>query len=206
MNRKAGYVVIAALIVLVAAAPFLAAINGENSGDDTKVNKDVIRTRAFSVNSDSVKVNTSAKGTVFIKGAEGIPEHVQIVARIEIDPDDPGGVVFHIPVKWHISGITSSYPENKTQATPADYVTTLTTADPLREWNAMIGIGCDFFTCAPTRGGGGTVVIDLVPDKNAVPQSENCSIMVAVGSDERNGTKIVGPDYVKVPLSLTDNG
>jgi len=44
------------------------------------VNENIIEVKSFSVNSDSTEMNILAKGTVFIKRADGIPEHVQIVA------------------------------------------------------------------------------------------------------------------------------
>jgi len=94
---------------------------------DTAVNEKVVQSRSFIVNSVSTNLNTSAKGTVFIKGKEGRTEQIQIVASIEIDPIDWGGVAFYIPDQWY-SNIISSYPENKTQSKHVDYVATWTTA------------------------------------------------------------------------------
>ncbi|NIK75520.1 hypothetical protein FHS15_000620 [Paenibacillus castaneae] len=102
-------------------------------------------------------MKTAAKGTIFVKGNEGKVEQVQIIASIEIDPNDWGGVAFYIPPKWHISNIMISYPENKTQSKPADYVATWTTADTENEWKAWIEVGRDR-SYRPTGGGTGTVV------------------------------------------------
>ncbi|MDD4572230.1 MAG: hypothetical protein PHN47_07110 [Clostridia bacterium] len=72
--------------------------NSNSTGENaTTVNENIIESRGFSVNSDSTEMNTLAKGTVFIKGTEGIPEQVQIIAWIEIDSNDWGGVNFYIP-------------------------------------------------------------------------------------------------------------
>lgn len=54
------------------------------------------------------------KGPVYIRGDEGVPTYIQIVASIEIGPNDWGGVAFYIPDK----NIISSYPENKPQSKP----------------------------------------------------------------------------------------
>ncbi|WP_202080437.1 hypothetical protein [Caldalkalibacillus salinus] len=169
----------------------------ENLVHDTAVNEKVDQIRDFSVNTDSTDLNTSVKGTVFIRGEEGIPEHVQIVASIEIDPNDWGGVAFYVPDKWYISNIKSSFTANETQSKPRDYVSTWTTEE--HERNAFIEVGRD------TGGGTGTLVIDIVPDQNVINPSETFNISVSVGSDEKNGTKIVGTDSISVPISLTDN-
>ena len=203
MNQKTGYILVAvAVFILITAAVFFTGcIKEENSYDGTNVNKDVIQIKKFSVNSESSDVNTSAKGTIFVKGAGEVPENVQIVALIAIDPDDWGGVSFDIPTGWQISGITSSYPENDSIATPADYVSTWTTADPDYEWNSRIEVGRDRgFT--QTKGGTGTVVIELVPVDMAI-RPDTADLLIAVGSDEKDGTRIVGTDYVEIPLSFT---
>lgn len=174
------------------------------SKKDIVVNDNIIHTKGFDVSSDSSEMNTSAKGTVYIKGSEKIPEKVQIVVLIEIDPNDWGGVVFYVPDGWSVSGITSSYPENEIQTIPMDYVATWTTADMKSEWKTMIEVGRDR-SYIPTGGGTGTVVIDLIPNKNVMQRPETFTTMVSVGSDERDGVKIVGTDSitVEIPLSST---
>lgn len=196
------------LLIICIAALLLSCKNTSISNEtvDTTVNENVIQARCFSVNSNSTELNTLAKGTIFIEGADdGIPEHVQIIAWIEIDPNDWGGVAFYIPDNWHVSKIISSYPENETQTKPADYVSTWTTADPKYKLNTMIEVGRNL-SYRPTEGGTGTVVIDLVLEENAT-QPEIFNIMIAVGSDEKGGVKISGPDhiYIEIPISSADN-
>lgn len=171
-----------------------------NPADKTTVNEKIIQIKDFSVNSDSTELNTSAKGTMFVKGTEGVPEHIQIIAQIEIDPQDWGGVVFYVPKKWNIANIISSYPEKKAQAIPADYVASWSTASEDYKWQKMVEIGTSH-NWRPTGGGTGTVVIDLVPDeKNAIQQSETFDITVAVGSDDKNGKRIAQPDHISIKI------
>lgn len=204
MNRRIGTILFAALLVLIAAIVVSDVIKEDNTSGIITVNKDVAQTIGFSVHSESTDLNTSARGTIFIGGTGGIPENMRIVSRIVVDPDDWGGVAFYIPVGWHISGITSSYPENDTLEISADYVTTWTTADPEYEWSAMVEVGRDR-GYAPTEGGTGTIVIDMVPDRSAIHSSGTFNITVEVGSDERDGVKICGTDWIKIPVSFTDD-
>ncbi|MGG1639244.1 hypothetical protein MHH56_28340 [Paenibacillus sp. FSL K6-3182] len=204
MTIKARYILLAVLIISVAILILQLSSRQEKFIHKTAVNEKIVQTRSFSVSSDSTDLNTSAKGTLFIKGDKGIPEHIQIVASISIDPKDWGGVAFNIPDKWYISNITSSYPEKETKSIPADYITTLTTADTENKWRAIIEVGRGRDAYKSTGDGTGTVVIDLVSDKKAIQESDKFSISVAVGSDEKDGVKIVGPDYVEIPISLTD--
>ncbi|MCD5414455.1 MAG: hypothetical protein LR001_05580 [Clostridiales bacterium] len=75
-----------------------------------------------------------------------------------------------------------------------------------REWNKWIEVGrCRRYM--PTGGGTGTVVIDLFLDKNATHHPETFNFTVAVGSDERDGIKVIDVDYktIEIPIPLTDN-
>lgn len=192
------------LILVCLLMPLSACGNNNSTGKkDTAVNENIILERGFSVSSDSTEVNTSAKGTVFIKGTEGTPEQVQIIAWIEIDPNDWGGVTFYIPPNCPISNIISSYPEKETQTKPADYVATWTTSESESEWSAMIDVGRDR-SYIPTGGGTGIVVIDLLLDKDATLRPDTFNIMIAVGSDEKDGAKIVNTDYIEISIPLTN--
>lgn len=204
MNRKIGTILFAALLVLIAAIVISDVIKEDNASKIITVNKDVAQTIGFSVHSDSTDLNTSARGTIFLRGTGEIPENMRIVSRIVVDPEDWGGVAFLIPAGWRISGIMSSYPENDTPETSADYVTTFTTADPDSEWSARVEIGRDYGYLS-TGGGAGTVVIDLVPDRSAIHSSGTFNITVEVGSDEKDGVKICGTDWIKIPVSFTDD-
>lgn len=56
----------------------------------TTINENMIGSRSFSLSSDSTDLNSWVEGTVFIRGEEGKPERVQIIASVEIDPNDWG--------------------------------------------------------------------------------------------------------------------
>jgi len=196
---------IAILVLVCLLIPLSACKNSSrNEINDIRVNKNIILQRGFNVSSDSTELNTSAKGTVFIKEVEGNPEEVQIVASVEIDTNDWGGVTFYITNDWNISNITSSYPENESQMIPADYIATWGTSDTEPEWGKRIEIGRDR-NYVPTIGGTGTIVIDLFLDKELAPKPETFNIMVAVGSDEKEGVKIVETDNTQISIPLTND-
>ncbi|MBO8172474.1 MAG: hypothetical protein H0Z33_11325 [Bacillaceae bacterium] len=198
---KARYILFAGLTITVPTMIFLLISTDKKTFHNTTVNENIIQIRDFSVNSDNTDLNTSVNGKVFIRGEEGIPEHVQIVASVEIDPKDWGGVAFYIPDHWYISNVTSSYPENEMQSKAADFVSIWTSDDKKYEWNAMIEVGRDR-RYIPTGGGTGTVIIDIVPDQDINLQSETFSIKAEVGSEDKDGIKIFGPDSIEVPIAL----
>jgi len=174
-----------------------------NKSDDTIVNDSIIKTSGFNISSSSTELNTSAKGTVFAKGINGNVENIQIIALIEIDYNDWGGVTFYIPDDWNISSITSSFPENESQKNPGDYISTLTTADSKYELNKMIEIGKNR-NYIPMGGGMGTVVIDLsLEDVEDKPETFN--MVIGVGSDETDGVMIDNPDSISIELSLSSD-
>lgn len=171
---------------------------------DVTENENIIQSKSFYVSSESTELETSIRGTIFLSGDNGIPEHAQIVAWVEIDPNDWGGIACYIPKGWRISGITSSYPENEPQKNPADFVGIWYTADadfyPFKS-NERIEIASDY-SWKPTGGGTGTVVIELYATEEAMNSTEAFSIMVGVGCDEEDGIKSRHPDYevIEVPI------
>jgi hypothetical protein len=171
--------------------------------DEVTTNEKIIQSKEFHVNSDSTELETSVRGTVFLSGEEGIPEHVQIVALIEIDPDDWGGVGINISDKWHISSITSSYPEDKKEKMPENYVSVWTTSVVTKHgWNKIIEIGRDTSRFTPTGGGKGVVVIELDSNRETSTSSDVFSMAVEVGSKEKNGIRSTRPDWklIEIPL------
>ncbi|WP_146240944.1 hypothetical protein [Paenibacillus sambharensis] len=143
------------------------------------------------------------EGTIFIKGREESPDHITIIAAIEIDPDDWGGVAFYIPEHWSVSNVTSSYPDHKPPANAADYIATWTTeSNPLSQWNAWIEIGRDR-SYTPTGGGSGTVVLELVrdPDRSG-NQPKSSELGIEVGSREAAGRKEMGTDTITISVPL----
>ncbi|MGO4370287.1 hypothetical protein [Paenibacillus sp. 2TAB19] len=201
MSIKTRYIVM--VVVLLAAVTFIIFLQSSKQDKlihNSMYNENIIQTKSFSVSADSTDLITSSKGTVFVKGEGDKVEGMRIVAYIEIDPDDWGGVSFSLPAHWVVANITSSYPENATNTTPNEHISTWTTADTDVEWTTSIEIGRDR-SYLPTSGGSGTIVIDIMPDQNVNP-TEAIQVGVAVGSAIRNGYKVVGTDHIKVPISI----
>lgn len=191
-----------AIIIIVIATIFSSCNQDLEYVDDVKINEKIICSKDFYVSSESTDLATSVRGTVFLSGVEGIAEHAQIVALIDIDGYDWGGVVFYIPKKWHISSITSSYPQDENEKIPEDYVAIWTPADTEYEWCAMIEIGRDR-SYASTESGKATVVIELDINKERMSTSEVFSIIVGVGCEEKDGLRSIHPDYklIEIPTS-----
>lgn len=173
----------------------------QDNNADVVTNEKLIKSKSFKISSDSTDLETSAKGAVFLKGIEGIPEHAQIVALIEIDPEDWGGVSFYISDNWHISSITSNYPEDETENIPEHFVNILRTASTTVEWNKEIRIGADP-RFIPTGGGKGTVIIELDANKEAISTSDKFSMLIGVGSEVKDGIKIVNPDAERIEIPI----
>ncbi len=201
MKKTIKYILLMINIVLLLVGCNNSGIN--NEAVDTMVNESIVQTSGFSISSDSTEMNTSAKGTVFVKGVDGIVQHIQIIAWIEIDPNDWGGISFYVPDNWHISSIISSYPENEPQKKPEDYISIFTTADSKYKLNKMIEIGKNR-DYVPTGGGIGTVAIDLIL-KDGKDKSETFNIVIGVGSDEKDGVKIENPDSISIEIPLSSS-
>ncbi|GAA0343768.1 hypothetical protein GCM10008967_37780 [Bacillus carboniphilus] len=171
--------------------------------EQVSINHQIIISKEFQVNSDSTDLNTSVKGTIFLSGEESAVERAQIVAMINIDPEDWGGVMFSIHKNWNISSFTSSYPEDENEENPEDYVSVWTTTEETRHGhNKMIEIGRGHQRWTPTGGGGGTVVIELVRNKESIPTSDVFSLTVGVGSEESDGIKSAHPDWKMIEIPI----
>lgn len=164
------------------------------------VNEGIVQIKSFEVESVSTDLDTSIIGTIFIREGEDATLQAQIVASIEIDPSDWGGIVLYIEDTWKVINIASSYPENNEGKLPSDYISTWHTVDERTEMNTMIEIGRDR-SYIPTGGGIGTVLIDLAYEDKNIP--DTCKIVVGVGSDEKNGTKVAAPDNITIEIPLT---
>jgi hypothetical protein len=97
------------LIVLLILISTLSCSNQNYTSYDGK-NRNVIRSQNFSVNTESIGLSTSVKGTVFIKQnpEESDNSYVQIVAWVEKDPKDWGGIGF-ITRGWKVIDADSSF-------------------------------------------------------------------------------------------------
>ena len=161
-------------------------------------NEDLICSESFYVGSESTDLDTWTSGTIFLSGENGIVKHAKIVAMVEIDPEDWGGVTITVPKGWKISSMLNSCPEDQGED-PSDFITTWFTADRNSEYNEIIVIGTDLLP--PSMGGGtGTVIIELDTTENA--STELFQTTIGVGSTVRNGYNVTNPDHKTIEIPL----
>lgn len=201
MKRKVGFILLIAVAIFIIGFVLYSLLTRQNQMSHNYVaNDNIVKIIDFSVRSDSTDLDSSAEGVVFVRAEDGIFEGVRIIARIEVDPDDWGGVGFHIPRNWYISNITNSYHDSARE--PSDAWPWLNEGG---EWSAWIPFGYSENQMVPTGGGTGTVLIDAVPDKAAIDHSETYHFSIYVGSELRGTTRVVGPDTILIPVSIIDN-
>ena len=104
---------VAIAIGLITTLLFIASCDKNSQTDYIEPNRNLISYKDFLVtteNSDT-DINTSTKGTVFICGDKSNPEdrHIRIVAWVDIDSKDFGGIWFGVK-GWKVSELISSYP------------------------------------------------------------------------------------------------
>ena len=168
-------------------------------------NEGIIDSEDFYVSANSTDLETYARGTVFIRADDADDYAVHIVAWIEIDPCDRGGIVFEFPFGWTVTGITSSYPDIRTNNNPEDYIEVWTTNSNYSEWRTSIRIGfCRAGRCpGSTRGGAGSIVIDLESSSTEPdPFPVVFKTWMGAGYEEREGYTAIWPDSITVELSL----
>ncbi|WP_433708383.1 hypothetical protein [Paenibacillus illinoisensis] len=201
MKRRTTFIL--ALLLSILVITLLWQLNQNTSSIEPTVNGNIVQVRSFHLRSDSTHLKTSTKGSVFVKGEHGQFEQIQIVAEIEIDPLDWGGVAFYIPDHWQVSSITSSYQGNQLTLIPEDYISIWKTSGKDASWRTMVEVGRDR-SYVPTGGGTGTVMINLIPEQISMSTSESIAIGIEVGSKEENGKRMMGTDSIEVPLSLKE--
>ena len=166
-------------------------------------NENFLKAQNFYVYSESTDLSTSISGTIVIMGEDRTVEHARIVATIEIDPYDFGGISISVPVGWRIESIMSTYPQGK-DIDPVNFISEIYTAeedfhDP--NYNECILIGRGNLDQPPAGGGGtGMIIIELEATENA--SKDIFDTIIAVGSDKRNRVNILGTDHkiIEIPL------
>jgi len=201
MKRRTGFIVLCGIVAAALAPIAIPRLFLKDAGTflSERVNEQVIRTERFQINAATANLNTSASGTVFVKGEDGQAELIQLVAFIKIDPKDWGGIAFYIPDEWTVASMTSSYPDNAAQSKPEKQVSIWTTADPDARWHTRLEIG-RAYSHQPVGGGSGTVVLDLVRHGKAKHEAKTLTIGVEVGSQEKDGIKIMGTDSIEIAV------
>lgn len=175
----------------------------KNTLIDDNINKDIIEIKDFNICSESTELNTSVKGTVFIKSKDNKIGDVQIVAFIDVDTNDWGGISIYLSDEWGISSVKSSYAQNRSTSDYEDFIEIFSTFDSKYTLNQMIRIGRGM-QYIPVNIGAGVVIIDLeLKDLNS--NLKSFDMMIGVGSDEENGVMIENPDSIFIQIPFSEN-
>ena len=168
-------------------------------------NEGIISFKDFYVTSNSTGLNTSARGTIFLEIDKSNNYKAQIIAWIEIDPRDWGGVCFTIPMGWEATNLIGSYPDlgnTSWMSAPVDQVTSAEEQGS-RWWDQWIAIGNQIYSPWITSNGGtGSVILELTEFQKGQKQSDVLKIMVGVGSEEKDGVQIMNPDFETIEIPV----
>ncbi|HSW58861.1 MAG TPA: hypothetical protein VLH15_10685 [Dehalococcoidales bacterium] len=187
-------IIITGLLILFAA---MSCSNTQSS--NSRVNSSVINFRHFDLNAQTVGLRTSAKGTIFVEGdiKKSDKRSVKILASIEIDPDDWGGVTFYTPQEWKVTNFDTDYPQGNPH--PEKYASIWNEGGSTK---AMICIST-YLRTPQTGGGGGNVILQLEPASQEQKLPENLEIGVGIGSKgDKSGGGIVGPISIIISIPL----
>ena len=158
-------------------------------------NEGIIGFEEFCVSSESTELETYTKGTMFVSRNEGKSNeyHVQIVAWVEVDPKDWGGINFTIPFGWEVVGITSSY-KGEYKVNPADNISV---------WSRTYDHWYQSVVVEDIGGGRGTLLIELdSTSSERNPWPGVLKVRVGVGSDEKDGVRVQYPDWQEIEIPL----
>ena len=172
----------------------------KNHSHNHIINENIVHIQSFDISSDATNIRTSVNGTIFVKRFEKLPT-IQIIASIDIDSNDWGGITFYIPKNWYVSNIMSSYPESTESKILKDSIAILTTGKPDYEYNTMIQIGRQHENIT-NYGGSGTVVFDIVPGNEKLQREDLVNIVISLGTDSDN---ISGTDWIEIPVILKED-
>jgi hypothetical protein len=168
-------------------------------------NEHIIAVKEFYVSADSADLDTSVRGTVFIDGdSNGKPARATIVAWMETDPRDWGGITFYLQPGWKVTHANSNYPDGVTSG--ADTRQAFLKVPPVlgaTTYHYILEVGSAPFLT--TGGGHGMVMFEMEPDSKEGIQ-DSFLIGVSVGSRIReDGVREKHTDSTsfEIPLSKT---
>jgi hypothetical protein len=152
---------------------------------DIPENEDVLLTVPFALDASAVGLDTSVQGSAFVMGDEGNPKdrRIMVIATLNIDPSDWGGIEFGIPGDWDILSITSSYPDGS--SSPEDYVSAVRVYDdPTPDVDEGICIGWNNIAPTSASGGGGfgSLSFEIKPSSVVGDLPEYISMTIGLGS------------------------
>ncbi len=167
------------------------------------VNQEVISSRNFSLSAESVGLYSSVSGTIFFKGDKNNAgsQHIEIVAWMNIAPQDMGGIHFNIYEgdNWRVTNIDSDYARDYSK--PEDEIDIFTIEDSpmFAGGQKEITIGRHIFDLNPQlAGGSGSIVIELLPVKTKDGYPEHLKISVGVGFEDRTLYPVY--EVIDIPL------
>ncbi|WFA82647.1 hypothetical protein [Paenibacillus amylolyticus] len=196
MKKNSKYLILLFMFILIVFI-LLFLNTDKNEANEPVVNGNIIQVKNFDLDAKSTNLKTMTQGSIFVESENQHIDHIKIVAHVEIDSADWGGVAFYIPDQWSVSSITSSYPEHQSKLKPAEYVSTWMDSSDDSSWRTMIEIGRERNYIA-NGGGTGTIVIELSPDKKGESPSNSLKIGIEVGSEDKAGKRVMGTDSVEV--------
>ncbi len=193
--------IIHSFVTLALCSLFLLAMSCHSQIIPTEsVNNAVEHYENFSVSTESVGLNTHVNGAVFVFRDEAKPKEprLQIVAWMEIDPDDFGGITFRLPAGWDVANITSDYPENGDSS--GEYIQTLREGAAIGYNRVWVEVGNGW--TMPHDGGQGMIVIDikLFPPQSTPP--DGLELVVGAGSSDKN---VFYPCFTRLQVPLTQS-
>ncbi|NLO77471.1 MAG: hypothetical protein GX097_03145 [Methanomicrobiales archaeon] len=143
------------------------------------------------------------QGAMFAGVSEGTRQ-VVITAHLWLSSKDFGGVEFGIPQGWVVTEKYSSYPDGDIDARPEYYISEWRTGSSLK-YTSLVRITPDLNFSSLGEGNEGYVVLVLQPEDDAHP-TEECRILVSVGSEMVNNTSVIHPTYNKYSLNFSLSG
>ena len=183
-------------VCFVILALLLAAVSCSNVDRGVVSHRENISMKEFSITSESTGLETYTKGIIYVRENEGKNKgyHAEILAWYEVDPGDWGGVQFSIPCGWEVIDVTSNYYNvNHISVWSSPFCDNPEKAQNMQWWEDVWVEGL----------GNGSLVIELnSTSSRANPWPGVFKVSVGVGSAERNGIRIMSPDYqvIEVPL------
>ncbi|WP_433583265.1 hypothetical protein [Paenibacillus amylolyticus] len=196
MKKRSKYLIVLFMFIAIVFVLLFSNTN-KNEANEPVVNGNIIHVKNFDLDAKSTNLKTMTQGSIFVESEKQYIDHIKIVAHVEIDPADWGGVAFYIPDQWSVSSITSSYPEHQPKLKPAEYVSTWMNSSDDSSWRTMIEIGRERNYIA-NGGGTGTIMIELSPDKKGESPSNSLKFGIEVGSEDKAGKRVMGTDSVEV--------
>jgi hypothetical protein len=163
------------------------------------VNVNVLHCQDFYLDTKTVDLATYTQGTIFVTRDEAHPTipHLQIVAWMEIDSRDFGGIQFKIPIGWKLTNLVTDYPQSGED--PALHITTWYGPEGEDYYRILINIGGVWSIYDEVKGGKGMIVINIEPSGYLSELPDSLELNIGAGS---SGENIIYPCQIVKKVSL----